>query len=266
MGLIITSALVLGSMGLIFGVGLAIAGRKFEVEIDPRLAEILSALPGSNCGACGYSGCESCAQAILEGKAPVTACVAGGEKTAQNVAQILDVKNIRTVVKNVAFLTCQGAKGIAQDKFIYYGLETCKIANLIQGGYKACPTGCLIFGDCVEACVFDAIHIGSDGLPKIDMEKCTGCGLCVKACPRGVLSLFSVDIPLLLGCKSALPGPDARKVCDRACIACGICEKACPTGAIKMDGRFPVIDYSLCNSCGICVEKCPTKSLILLKQ
>jgi|YelNatPaOPRAMG01_1025707.scaffolds.fasta_scaffold00426_24 Na+-translocating ferredoxin:NAD+ oxidoreductase RNF subunit RnfB len=266
MGLVLTTILVLGGIGFLFGAGLAIAGERFKVEIDPRVSEILSVLPGGNCGACGYTGCEACATAIVEGRAPITACVVGGEKVAKEIARIMGVNEEISLVKQVSFLKCQGGKGIAQEKFIYKGVETCKAANLVQGGYKGCPTGCLGYGDCVRACPFDAIHMGDDGLPKIDVDKCTGCGLCVKACPRGILTLLPVNIPLLLGCKSELPGPDARKVCSHACIGCGICERVCPKGAIKMDGRFPVINYDLCDGCGICVEKCPTKALILLKH
>lgn len=266
MSLVLIAAIVLGGIGLVFGIGLAVAGERFKVEVDPRLSQIMEVLPGSNCGACGYPGCEGCAKAILEGKAPYTACVVGGESVAKNIARVLGVNEDINIIKNVAFLKCQGGKGIVQEKFIYKGIETCKAANIVQNGPKGCPTGCLGFGDCERICPFDAIHIGDNGLPKIDIEKCTGCGLCVKTCPKGILTLLPVNIPLLLGCKSELPGPEARKVCNHACIGCGVCEKVCPKGAIKMDGRFPVIDYELCDGCGICVEKCPTKALILLKR
>ncbi|PMQ02091.1 MAG: electron transporter RnfB [Dictyoglomus sp. NZ13-RE01] len=266
MNVVVLSMIVLGGIGLIFGSSLAYAGKKFAVKVDPRVEEVLKVLPGSNCGACGYPGCEGLANAIVEGKAPVTGCVAGGEKVAKAVARIMGIKEDITVVKNVAFLTCQGGKDIAKERFIYEGIKTCKAVDLVQGGPKGCINGCLGFGDCVEACPFSAISMGEDGLPHIDVEKCTGCGLCVKACPRGVLTLLPVNIPLLLGCKTTLPGPDARQVCSKACIGCGICEKSCPKGAIKMQGRLPVIDYNLCDGCGICVEKCPTKALILLKK
>lgn len=266
MGLVFISLMVLGLIGLLFGIGLAIAGEKLKVETDPRIEKILNVLPGANCGACGYPGCEGFAKAVVEGIAPYTGCVAGGEKVAKGIAEVLGLNENITITKNVSFLTCQGGRGIAQDRYIYKGVDTCKAANMVQAGYKGCTTGCLGFGDCVKVCPFDAIYMGEDGLPKIDIEKCTGCGLCVKACPRGILTLLPINIPLLLGCRSELPGPEARKVCSKACIGCGICEKVCPKGAIKMDGRFPVIDYNLCDGCGICVEKCPTKALILLKK
>ncbi|MEN2983484.1 MAG: RnfABCDGE type electron transport complex subunit B [Dictyoglomaceae bacterium] len=265
MNIVLLASLVLGGIGLVFGSTLAFAGKKFAVEIDPRLSEILKVLPGTNCGACGYPGCEGLAQAIIEGKAKSTGCVAGGEKVAKEVAKVLGLEEEITITKNIAFLNCQGGKEIAVNRFIYKGIKTCRASHLTQGGEKGCPNGCIGYGDCVMVCPFSAIYMGEDGLPKVDSTKCTGCGLCVKECPRGILTLLPINIPLLLGCKTILPGPDARQVCSRACIGCGICTRVCPKGAITMQGRLPVINYELCDGCGICVEKCPTKALILLK-
>lgn len=266
MEVVLLAALVLGGIGLIFGISLAFAGKKFAVQIDPELSKILEALPGTNCGACGYPGCEGLAQAIIEGKAPYTSCVAGGEKVARDIAKVLGLDGEATLAKKIAFLTCQGGREITTKRFIYRGIETCRASDLTQGGEKGCPNGCLGYGDCVRICPFDAIHMGEDELPKIDPIKCTGCGVCVKECPKKVLTLLPVNTPLLLGCKTVLSGPDARQVCSKACIGCGICARVCPTGAIKMLGRLPVINYELCDVCGICVEKCPTKALILLKK
>jgi len=266
MEVVLLAVLVLGGIGLIFGSSLAFAGKKFKVEVDPRLTEILKALPGSNCGACGYPGCEGLAQAILEGKVSATGCVAGGEKVAKEIAKILGLEEKISIVKNIAFLNCQGGKGITVERFIYKGIETCRAVDLVQGGPKGCTNGCLGYGDCVLVCPFSAIYMGEDRLPRIIPEKCTGCGLCVKECPRGILTLLPVNIPLLLGCKTVLPGPDARSVCSKACIGCGICARVCPKNAITMQGRLPVINYELCDGCGVCVEKCPTKALILLKS
>ena len=68
---ILYALLLLGILGGVFGLVLAIASKVFEVKTDPRLAEILDALPGANCGGCGFPGCAGCAAAILAGKAPV---------------------------------------------------------------------------------------------------------------------------------------------------------------------------------------------------
>ena len=68
---LVYAVLTLGIIGGIFGVVLAVASRVFAVQNDPRLGEIIDALPGANCGGCGYPGCGACAAAILEGKAPI---------------------------------------------------------------------------------------------------------------------------------------------------------------------------------------------------
>ncbi len=61
-----------------FGLILSVAAKVFEVEVDARLPEIQECLAGANCGGCGYPGCGGCAEAILAGKAPVTACAPAG--------------------------------------------------------------------------------------------------------------------------------------------------------------------------------------------
>ena len=65
---------VLGGLGLLFGLLLAFASKAFAVEVDPMVDALLSALPGANCGACGYPGCQGLANALFEGKAPANAC------------------------------------------------------------------------------------------------------------------------------------------------------------------------------------------------
>ncbi|HAI87558.1 MAG TPA: electron transporter RnfB, partial [Firmicutes bacterium] len=49
----LSALLSLGALGLIFGLSLGVAAKKFAVERDPRVDEILAVLPGANCGACG---------------------------------------------------------------------------------------------------------------------------------------------------------------------------------------------------------------------
>ena len=83
---------IFAGLGILFGVALAIASRVFAVESDPRVEQVLDCLPGANCGGCGYAGCAQLAQAIADGKAPVTACNAGGPDTAKKIAAILGVE------------------------------------------------------------------------------------------------------------------------------------------------------------------------------
>ena len=74
MSVIVNSVISLSAMGFVFASGLAIASKKFAVDVDPRQEAILDVLPGANCGGCGFPGCGGLATAIVEGKAPVNGC------------------------------------------------------------------------------------------------------------------------------------------------------------------------------------------------
>ena len=111
---IIYPILVLGGLGLLFGVLLSIASKAFAVKVDPKIGEVLDALPGANCGACGFPGCEGLATAIAEGRAPVNSCPIGGQKVADKVAEIMGL-NAANVERNVAVVLCQGDKDKAKE-------------------------------------------------------------------------------------------------------------------------------------------------------
>ena len=64
---IIYAILILGVMGAVFGAVLAIASKVFAVKVDERLPKLVEALPGANCGGCGFAGCQAYAQAVLDG-------------------------------------------------------------------------------------------------------------------------------------------------------------------------------------------------------
>ena len=66
---ILSSILILGGLGLIFGMVLAYSSKKFAVKVDERVEAILEILPGANCGGCGFPGCTGLANAIVEGYA-----------------------------------------------------------------------------------------------------------------------------------------------------------------------------------------------------
>ena len=68
---IITATLLVGVVGLLIGLFLGIAGIKFKVEVDEKEEAVLAALPGNNCGGCGYPGCSGLAAAIAKGEAKV---------------------------------------------------------------------------------------------------------------------------------------------------------------------------------------------------
>jgi len=89
---ILTATLLLGGLGLVFGLVLGYASRKFAVKIDPKIEEIFEALPGANCGACGFTGCMELARAIVEGKGEPSACTLVDEKKAEQISKILGIK------------------------------------------------------------------------------------------------------------------------------------------------------------------------------
>jgi len=259
--MVLNSLFVLGGMGLAFGVALAIAARLLAVERDPRMELVQAALPGANCGACGFPGCGGLASAIVEGKAPCNQCPVGGAKVAAKVAEIMCVVVDTSKGPNFARLMCAGGKGIARDVAEYQGIMDCTAAHAVSGGFKACSYGCLGLATCVRECPFDAMYMGEDNLPKIDDSKCTGCGKCVTACPRALLALRSADEPVNVVCISKAPLPKSKLDCSAVCIGCQICVKNCPTQAIRMEGTVAVIDNSKCTKCGICIQKCPVKCI-----
>ena len=162
-------------LALILGFLLGFFKKVFHVEVDPTVAKIRECLPGGNCGGCGYPGCDGFAAACAAGKAPADGCTAGGVATAKAIGKILGVET--NAVQKVAVLACQGSCDKALAKGVYTGVSSCAGAKIAINGTKFCSWGCIGFGDCVEVCKFDAIKIGEDGLPHIDREKCTGCGL-----------------------------------------------------------------------------------------
>ena len=182
MSTLIWAIVVLGALAIIFGLILAVAAKVFEVEVDPRLPEIQACLAGANCGGCGYPGCGGCAEAILAGKAPVTACAPAGPENAAKIAAIMGME-APSGDKMVAHVLCNGGCN-AKENFEYRGVKDCLAATKVCGGdAKACKYGCFGFGSCVAACKFDAIHV-VDGVAVVDKEKCTNCGACRAACPR----------------------------------------------------------------------------------
>lgn len=257
---ILIAILVLGSLGILFGVGLAFASRKFAVETDPRLERIHGLLPGANCGACGGAGCFGFAEALLGGKVSIDACRVTEDKIKERIAELLG-KKIEKKVKLVAVLHCNGGKKV-KDRFLYQGIDDCVAVNLVLGGQKDCVFGCLGFGTCVKVCPFDALKMSGEGLPVVDENKCRACNKCVVSCPKKLFSLVPVTSNVYVACKSHDSGKDTRLSCAVGCIACGKCEQVCPADAIAVIDNLAVIDYNKCTSCGECVKACPMKTIL----
>ncbi len=254
---ILTPVIAMAALGLVFGLGLAYALKIFGIKVDPTLAFIIARLPGANCGACGKAGCAGFAEALKKGEVVPAACVVSNEDARKSISELLGIE-YNPKVKTIATVLCNGGKN-AKNKFAYHGIRTCKAASLVFGGYKVCTFGCLGFGDCVEACPFDAIKMGEGGLTEVDPKKCTACGNCVKACPKNLYELVSIEKKYYVKCSSKDPGGVTMKACLAGCIACMKCEKACPIGAIKVKSNFSKIDYEKCQNIGKCFEVCPTK-------
>ena len=255
------SMVALTAMAAIFGAVLAIASRIFAVYRDPRVEQILEALPGANCGACGYAGCSGYAEAAVAAGAIPALCPPGGADVAKTVADILGAE-AGEHVRMVAVVHCKGGNTNSVQRLAYDGITDCRAAALVGGNPKACVFGCLGLGTCEAVCPFDAVTLDDEGVVSIERDKCTGCGNCVIACPVDIIELASVDMKVHIRCSSRDKGKKAKSVCQVACIACQLCVKRCPVEAIHMDGDLAVIDYAKCTNCGICAAVCPTGAIV----
>ncbi|HIT88600.1 MAG TPA: Fe-S cluster domain-containing protein [Candidatus Coprocola pullicola] len=253
---IVYPMLSIGGLGVVLGAGLGYAGKLFAVEEDPKLGEVLEALPGANCGGCGFPGCSGCASAIVAGTAPVNACPVGGAAVAEKIGAIMGIE-ASTSEPTAAFVKCKGTCGVAKEKYTYFGLDDCVMAmQLAGGGSKSCTYGCLGLGSCKKACGFGAIEI-IDGVAVVDKDKCVSCGKCVSTCPKHIIELLPAKKKVKVECSSKDNGKGVMAVCSAGCIACKICEKNCPFDAIHVVDNLAVIDYDKCKACGICANKCP---------
>lgn len=231
---------VLGGLGAALGIGLAVAARVFAVEEDPRVDLLVDALPGANCGACGYPGCSGYAKALAAGEAETNLCSPGGNDTVAKVAEILGVE-ATVMVEKVALVHCAGTRTLAPERSTYLGPQDCRTAALVTGGSKACAWGCLGFGSCVDVCPEHAIEM-VDGLAHVRQERCTGCGLCVKACPRDIIELVPKDRSVHVLCSSKDPGKMVKGVCKVGCIACKLCTRQ-DKQTFQMAGDLARVDY-----------------------
>ncbi len=252
----IIAAIVLGSLGLMLGILLTIAHQKLKIETNPLVEKITNLLPGANCGACGYSGCQQLAEGIVKGEAEPNRCPVSKPETINKIAKILG-KKIALKEKKVARILCAGGKKNAREKFSYYGIKDCQAAMLVAGGNLLCKYGCLGFGTCAAVCPFDAIKMDENSLPIINPEECRGCGKCVDACPKGLIELLPVSQKFLVACSSRNKGAITAKSCSVGCIGCQKCVKVCPTNAITVENFLARIDPEKCNNCGKCAEVCP---------
>lgn len=259
---IIIAVVILGVTGLIMGLFLAFASKKFEVEVDERVEKVAACLPGANCGGCGFPGCGGYADAVVNKGAKPNLCAPGGPAVAEKVAEVMGLTvEAPTGDKIVAKVLCQGNHENANLKYNFRGeIKTCAAANIYAAGEKSCSYACLGLGDCVKVCPVNAIKI-VDGVAYINGEKCVSCGACKNICPKGVIAMLPQNKEVTVKCSSKDKGVDARKNCKTACIGCGMCAKVCPVGAITVENNLAKIDPDKCIQCGLCATKCPTKAI-----
>jgi len=259
---IISPVATVGGFGLLFGFILSYAAKKFSPEPNETEEKVLSLLPGANCGACGFAGCSAFAKELVKKNAKISRCPVMSQEAREAIAKVLGIEAGSDVPK-IAAVHCQGGIN-AVSRADYYGVKTCAAEYLSAPNRLVCEWGCLGHGDCVEACSFDAIHIGSEGYPIVDIEKCTGCGACVEACPKDIISLIPKSQKVYLGCKNPLKGKIVKDACKKGCIGCRLCTmpKITPSGKVKMNGNLPDVppDWEDFQNA---VEKCPSKCFVL---
>ena len=255
---------ILGGIGLVFATLIAIANRKLKVWEDPRIDVVTGMLPGANCGACGVPGCRAFAEQLVGGERQPAGCnVANGDAKAA-IAEYLGV-DAGNAVKVVARMLCAGGVHVARQQAEYRGLATCAAASAVAGGGKGCAWGCLGLADCVRSCTFDAMRMNDDGIPVIDIDKCTACGDCVAACPKDLLSLHPVDHRLLVQCRNLIAGDAVLEECRVACTACGKCVMDAGPGLISIASGVAVVDYGLNElAAESAVARCPTGAIVWL--
>jgi RnfABCDGE-type electron transport complex B subunit len=245
---------IVGGIALFFGVILTIAGKFFEVKKNEKAEAIREILPGANCGACGYSGCDLYAEAVAEGKAEGNLCIPGTNASAIKIGEILGVKVATQKTRVMKAICCPDVS----KKYTYSGIKTCAAASLAYRGENSCLYSCLGYGDCVAACPNGAIMM-KNGAPVIDPVICTECGLCAKTCPRNLIRYLIGEDGYYVACASEDSGRITGKNCKNGCIACNLCVKACQDDAIHVINNVAVIDYEKCTRCGKCYDVCPKK-------
>lgn len=250
--------LAVGAMGLVFGLMLAFAAKAFHVQVDERVQAIWEILPHVECGACGYVGCAPYAKGIIEKNDAINKCAPGGSGVVEKIAAILGVEASADEPK-ISRLKCQGCEDHCPTDSNYVGAADCSSAALAAGGYKKCPHSCLGYGDCANACPFNALYMGQDGLPKVIEDACTGCNNCKAACPKDLFEMVPISRRTIIRCENKQNAIESGKVCATACIACNKCVKACTYDAIDIVNNLAVIRYEACTDCGECAPVCPTK-------
>lgn len=154
-------------LGLIFGVILGYASRRFEVEDDPVVEKVDELLPQSQCGQCGYPGCRPYAEAVGTQGEKINRCAPGGEAVMLKIAALLNVDP-------------QPIDGDEQQ------LEPARMLAVID------ENNCIGCTKCIQVCPVDAIVGATRAMHTVMSDLCTGCNLCVAPCPTQCIEMVPV--------------------------------------------------------------------------
>ena len=264
MSSIIFPVLLVCIVGIIAGIMLTIAAKVMYVPVDERIEKLTEALPGANCGGCGYAGCSDYASAIVNSGAPLTACAVGGASCSENLGSIMGLE-VGSAEPMAAVVRCGGFGEKTHKILDYKGVPTCKANKSIYSGDGACMYGCIGLGDCTRACQFDAIRV-INGVAWVDRNNCVGCGACAKACPNDLITLIPKKNTVYVACSNCDKGAQTRKQCTAGCIACRKCEKVCKFDSIHVENNHAVINPETCKNCGMCTKVCPDNTIIKLAK
>lgn len=264
---VLYSFISVGALGALLGLGLAIASKALAVKKDKKLEEMENALPGLNCGACGYAGCGAYAEAILKGEDDdLTRCGPGGPETARELGRLLGTEVEVSNEKKVAQVHCRGGRARTKEDYRYSGIKDCNAAFLLFQGDKSCKYGCLGMGSCIDVCPVDAIAYDSEGLVWVDKEACISCGKCIDVCPTGVMRWIPYDADYMVACSSKDKGGAVKKYCEVGCIGCKLCEKKSPEGGYQVNDFLAGIDYSQKGDREAAMQACPTTCIIRISK
>ena len=133
--------LIFLGFGALSGILLLIASKVLAVKTDETEAKITEALPGANCGGCGYSGCAGYAAAVAHDGAPTNLCKPGGADVMKKINAIMGTEG-GEFIREVAYVRCNGCEKATKDRFTFTGTKSCAAVEKFYNGKGECRFGC----------------------------------------------------------------------------------------------------------------------------